>query len=97
MFKKDETMADRTVLEQTVKATLIDYIAFIYLFAGYLVGILGNCTMDRFITLPIVGIITLVLIVIPFNYAKIKASKFSSITKDEIPNKEGVVIIEYDE
>lgn len=90
-------MADRTVLEQTVKATLIDYIAFIYLFAGYLVGILGNCTMDRFITLPIVGIITLVLIVIPFNYAKIKASKFSSITKDEIPNKEGVVIIEYDE
>lgn len=97
VFKKDGTMADRTVLEETVKTTWTNYIAFIYLFVGYLVGILGNCTIDRFVALLVVGLLTLVLFAIPFKYAKIKARSFPSITKDEIPNKEGVVIIEYDE
>lgn len=96
-FKKDGTMIDRTVLEQIVKTTWINRIAFIYLFVGYLIGIFGDCTIDKFWALLFVGALVLVLFVIPFKHAKVKAEQFPSITKDEIPNKDGVVIIEFEE
>ena len=44
-----------------------------------------------------VGVLMLVLFVIPFKYAKIKTEQFPSITEDEIPNKDGVIIIEFEE
>ena len=96
-FKKDGTMVDRTVLEGTVKATWTNRIAFIYLFIGYLIGIFGNCTIDKKLILLFVALLVLILFVIPFRHAKIKASQFPSITKDEIPDKDGVVIIEFEE
>ena len=96
-FKKDGTIVDRTVLEETVKATWINRVAFVYLFIGYLVGIFGVCTIDKIWALVVVSILVLVLFVIPFNNAKVKASKFAAITKEEIPDKDGVVIIEYEE
>ncbi len=94
-FKEDGTMVDRTVLEETVKTTWINHIAFYYLFIGYLIGIFGSCTMDKMWALFIVGIVMLVLFAIPFKYAKAKASRFPSITKDEIPDRDGVVMIEF--
>ena len=96
-FKKEGSMLDRTVLEETVRTTWINRIAFGYLFVGYLIGIFGECTIDKFYALLFVGILVLILFVIPFKYAKVKAAQFPSITEDEIPNKDGVVIIELEE
>lgn len=96
-FKKNGELVDRTVLEETVKATWINRIAFIYLFVGYLIGIFGNCTIDKFLALLFVGILVLVLFAVPFNYAKVRAKEFPPITKEEIPDKDGVVIIEFEE
>ena len=44
-------MIDRTVLEEVVRTTWINRVAFIYLSVGYLIGIFGNCTIDKFVAL----------------------------------------------
>ena len=75
----------------------MDQLHRVHLFVGYLIGIFGNCTIDKMLTLLFLGFLVLILFVIPFRYAKIKASQFPSITKDEIHDKDGVVIIEFEE
>ena len=92
-FNKDGTLLDRSGLEETVNAAWTNRIAFSYLFVGYLIGVLGECTIDRWIALLIIGILTCVLFIGTFKYAKYKANSFPTITDEDIPREKGITIM----
>ena len=92
-FNEDGTLLDRSGLEETVNAAWTNRIAFSYLFAGYLIGVLGECTMDRWIALLIIGLLTCVLFIGTFKFAKNKAASFPTITDKDIPREKGVTIM----
>lgn len=93
-FNEDGTMLDRTVLEEIVKNTWTNNIAFKYLFVGYLISIFGKCSIDKTLALLLISFLTLTLYVVPFSLAKRKAKHFASICKDEIPMRDGVMVVE---
>ena len=97
VFKKDGTMVGRDALEVAVKGIWVNRISFIYLFIGYLIGIFGNCTIGKLKVLLIVCSLVFVLFVITQKYAQKMAKQFPSIKKDEIPDKDGVTIIDLDD
>lgn len=92
-FKEDGILLDRSGLEETVNAAWTNRIAFSYLFAGYLIGVFGECTMNRWIALLIISLLTCVLYIGTFKFAKNKATSFPTITDEDIPGEEGVTII----
>ena len=59
--------------EETVNSVWTNRVAFSYLVAGYLIGVLGDCTIDRWIAFVIIGVLAAVMFLITFNIAKRKA------------------------
>lgn len=92
-FNADGTLLDRSELEETVTATWTNRIAFSYLFAGYLIGVLGNCTLNRWTAVLIISALTFLLFLVSFKYAKFKATSFPTITNKDIPRENGVTIM----
>lgn len=91
-FNEDGTLLDRSGLEETVNAAWTNRFAFSYLSAGYLIGVLGECTIDRWTALLIVVMLTGVLFAGTFKYAKNKAASFPTITEKDIPRGIGITI-----
>lgn len=46
-IQNDDSLLDRSNLEETVNSVWTNRVAFSYLVAGYLIGVLGDCTIDR--------------------------------------------------
>ena len=91
-FYEDGTLADFSGLMDVIRATWINKIAFIYLFAGYLVGIFGDAPIDREIALITVLMLMIPLGGIPYKITKYKIQKFGTINKDDLSDKNGVII-----
>lgn len=72
----------RSGLEEMVNYVWINRIAFSYLVAEYLIGGLGNCTIDRWIAFVIVGVLATAIFFITFIIAKRKVRIFPNIVID---------------
>ena len=92
-FDKTGTLLDRSGLEETVKAAWTNRIAFSYLFAGYLIGVLGKLSMDKLTALVIIVLLTCVLFIVTFRFKENKADSFPTITDKDIPREKGVTIM----
>lgn len=92
-IQKDGSLLDRSGLEETVNSAWTNRIAFSYLVAGYLIGVLGNCTIDRWIVLLIVGVLAAVIFLVTFIIAKRKARTFHNISINDLPREKGVTIM----
>lgn len=92
-FNEDGTLLERSGLEETVNTAWTNRIAFSYLFAGYLIQVFGECTMDKLTVLLIISLLTCVLFVGTFKFAKNKAASFPTITDKDIPREKGITIM----
>lgn len=92
-FNEDGTLLDRSGLEEAVNVAWTNRIAFSYLFAGYLIGVLGECTIDRLTALLAIALLTAMLFISTFKFAKNKATSFPTITDKDIPRENGVTIM----
>lgn len=96
-FDENGKLIDLTGLKDVIKTTWINKIAFLYLFAGYLIGVFGEISINRVNVLIIVIFVMIPLIIIPFKIAKYKTNTFGTITIDDIPNKQGVMYVIVDD
>ena len=94
-IQNDGSLLDRSGLEETVNSAWTNRIAFSYLVAGYLIGVLGNCTIDRWIALLIVGVLAAVIFLVTFIIARRKAKTFPNIGIDDLPREKGVTIMKH--
>ena len=70
-IQKDGSLLERSSLEETVNSVWTNRIAFSYLVAGYLIGVLGECTMeDKWIVFLIVAVLATVIFLMTFSFAK---------------------------
>lgn len=91
-FDKNGKLITRSALETTVTTAWTNRIAFIFLGLGYLLNVLGSCTIRKITALIIIVILSAVLVIIPIEFAKEKSKKFESPCLDEIPLVDGVQI-----
>lgn len=92
-IQEDGSLLDRSGLEETANAAWTNKIAFCYLFAGYLIGVLGECTMHKWKALVIIALLTAALFAVPYKYAKTRAKNFRSISEDDIPHEKGITVM----
>ena len=92
-IQNDGSLLDRSGLEETVNSVWTNRIAFSYLVAGYLIGVLGDCTMNRWVAFIIVGVLASAIFMITFNIAKRKAQSFPNIGIDDLPREKGITIM----
>ena len=91
-FDKNGRLLNRSAWESTVTTAWTNRIAFIFLGIGYLLNILGSCTMKKEWALIIVIVLSAIFVVIPTEYAKRKSKKIEKPCLDEIPLVDGVQI-----
>jgi len=91
-FDKKGELITRSALETTVTTAWTNRIAFVFLGMGYLLNVLGTCTIRKITALIIIVILSAVLVIIPTGFAKKKGKKFESPCLDEIPLVDGVQI-----
>ena len=93
-IQKDGSLLDRSSLEETVNSVWTNRIAFSYLVAGYLIGVLGECTVkDKWIVFLIIAVLAAVVFLVTFNFAKRKAKSFPNISIDDLPREKGITIM----
>ena len=93
-IQKDDSLLERSGLEETVNYVWTNRFAFSYLVAGYLIGILGECTIkDKWIAFLIVGLLASAIFLVTFIFAKRKAQLFPNIGIEDLPNENGVTIM----
>ena len=91
-IQSDGSLLERSGLEETANSVWTNRIAFSYLVAGYLLGVLGDCTIDRWVAF-IIGVLAAVIFFISFIIAKKKARMFPQIGIDELPREKGITIM----
>ena len=90
-FDEKGNLVDSSNLKEVAKSTWLNYIAFIYLFAGYLISVFGEALPNKWLSFGIILVLTLLIFVITFNLAKTKSKNFKVICKDDLELKDGVV------
>ena len=90
-FDEKGNLVDSSNLKEVAKSTWLNYIAFIYLFAGYLVSVFGEPLPNKWLSFAVILGLTLIIFVITFNLAKMKSKNFKVICKDDLELKDGVV------
>lgn len=91
-FDKNGKLLDRSALEATVTTAWTNRTAFIFLGIGYLLGVVGACTIKRDFALIIVIMLSTALVIIPTKFAKRKSQEFESPCLADIPLADGVQI-----
>ena len=91
-LNKNGELLERSALETTVITAWTNRIAFVFLGVGYLLGVVGSCTISKMIALLFIVILSALLVVIPTEYAKRKSKRFESLRLDDIPLVDGVQI-----
>lgn len=88
-----EQLLDYSSLHATVKSNWINRFAFTYLYVGYLLMVLGNCSISKLKAVVIIVCLFLVLYIIPEKVAKQKCAEYQQITTSDIPMKDGVLVL----
>lgn len=98
-FSENGKLTNGNNLKEVVKSTWINYMAFIYLFAGYLISIFGEPLPNKALSLIIILFLILIVFSITFKFAKNRSENFKPIFKDELNLRDGVAfcIVETDE
>ncbi len=92
-FDQEGNLIDYSGLRDVIKKTWINKIAFFYLFVGYLVGVLGEVSINREEALVIIAFLMIPLCIVPYKIAEYKIKKFGAITNDDIPKEGGVMTV----
>ena len=92
-FNQDNKLVDTDGLKEFVKSTWVNKIAFSYLFVGYLIGVFGTCTMNKWLAFLIISILVALLFLATHKYAMHKGMDFLTISADEIPRRKGTTVM----
>lgn len=90
-FEKNGKLADNNDLKSVVKSSWINKIAFIYLAAGYFIGIFGEPLSNRILSVIVTVFLAWILAGVAFKIAQKKASGFKTVSKEDVPKTDGVV------
>lgn len=93
-FEMNGKLADYSQLKDVIKTSWINYIAFIYLFSGYLLGVLGEAPKNKWLSLIGISILTGLLFYIPHCIANRKAETFGEFCDTDL-EKVGAVAYNY--
>lgn len=98
-FEENGKLANGNNLKEVVKSTWINYMAFIYLFAGYLISIFGEPLPNKVLSLVIILFLIMIIFIFTFKFAKSRSENFKPISKDELNLQDGVAfcILDADE
>ena len=97
IFKGDGSLLNPSELNDTVNTVWINRLAFGYLFLGYLVGIFGECPDNKWLTLLVVLALLLGFYCLTLHIAKRKSKDFSPINREDLPDEDGLIIIDLNE
>ena len=83
-MQNDGSLLDSSGLKEAITSVWTNRIAFCYLAAGYLIGVLGICTMDGWNAFGIIGVLATVIFFITFIIEKRTTRMFPGIGIDEL-------------
>lgn len=89
-FEMDGRLAEYSQLNDIIKSSWTNFMAFGYLFLGYLLGVIGDAPQDKRMSLVIIIVLTTVLYVTPLAIAAYKIRTFGEFRDTDLPKEWGV-------